>query len=75
MKIKFNKNSSYKQNDESQSREYVAGEVYDVTDDHGQRWIRRGVAVEVRDEPKQAKVEHVVSSHARTAHTSKKENV
>lgn len=29
---------------------YEAGEVYDLPADHGERWVRRQVAVEVKDD-------------------------
>ncbi len=51
MKIKFLVKCSYPQNDPKQSREYAAGETYDVSDDHAMRWIRRRAAVEVVTEP------------------------
>lgn len=52
MKIKFLRNESYKQNDPEQSKEYKVGETYDLEDDHAQRWLRRGSAVEVKAESK-----------------------
>lgn len=51
MFVKFTKNATYKQADPSQSKEYLAGEVHCLEDDHAQRWIRRNVAVEVPPEP------------------------
>jgi hypothetical protein len=48
MKVKFLRDESYKQNDPEQSRQYKAGETYDLEDDHANRWIRRGSAVEVK---------------------------
>lgn len=47
MRIKFIKDAKYTQNDPKLSREYKVGEEHDVSDDHGQRWIRRQAAVEV----------------------------
>jgi hypothetical protein len=47
VRIKFLKNASYPQSDPTKSREYKADEEYDVADDHGQRWIRRNLAIEV----------------------------
>ena len=46
MRIKFLKDAHYKQNGPD-DKFYKAGHEYTVTDDHGQRWIRRGAAVEV----------------------------
>jgi hypothetical protein len=51
MKIKFLKDCKYEQNDAKNSREYKAGEVYDVDQDHARRWIRRQCAVEFVPEP------------------------
>lgn len=45
----------YPQNIPANSREYKAGELYDLPDDHARRWIRRGVAVEVTADDKPAK--------------------
>ena len=47
MKIRFNKSVSYPQLEKGASKTYTAGEVYDLPDDHANRWLRRGVAVEV----------------------------
>jgi hypothetical protein len=52
MKVKFLRDESYKQNDPEQSKEYKAGETYDLDHDHAQRWLRRGSAVEVKPEAK-----------------------
>jgi len=53
--VKFTKDVSYPQNDPKRSREYKAGETYDLDRDHAERWIRRNVAVEVVEEKKPAK--------------------
>jgi hypothetical protein len=45
--VKFLTDAKYPQNDPEQSREYKAGEVHDLDRNHAERWIRRGVAVEV----------------------------
>jgi hypothetical protein len=62
MRIKFIKDATYEQLDKSKSREYKAGQEYDVADDHGARWVRRQIAFEVpkkRAEPKEEpKTEH-----------------
>jgi hypothetical protein len=52
MKIKFLRDCKYPQNDPSQSRDYKAGEVYDLPRDHALRWIRRQAAIEFVEEPK-----------------------
>ena len=55
MRIKFIKDATYDQLDKTKSREYKAGEEYDVSEDHGNRWIRRQLGFEVpkkRAEPK-----------------------
>lgn len=57
MKIRFLQDCKYPQNDASQSREYKSGEVHDLPADHANRWLRRGVAEEVKTEPKKAKSE------------------
>lgn len=70
MKIKFLRDCTYHQNDPDNSREYKAGETYEVLDDHGERWIRRGFAVQV-DKPKGKAAEAMVPSapiHAPTPH-------
>lgn len=54
MRVKFNKSVKYEQNDPAESKAYNEGETHDLPDDHAQRWIRRGVAVEV-DAAKPAK--------------------
>ena len=54
MKITFLRDCKYEQNDKRNSREYRAGETYDVPTDHAQRWIRRQAAVEAKEEPKLA---------------------
>lgn len=59
MRVKFHANARYIQNNARDSREYVAGQEYDLADDHAQRWIRRGLAVEV---PPTAVVEEVVTA-------------
>lgn len=59
MRIKFLKNATYAQNKKEDCKEYKAGETYEVTDDHGQRWIRRQLAEEVV-EPKKPKAEALV---------------
>lgn len=48
MRVKFRVNAKYVQNNAADSREYVAGQEYDLADDHAQRWIRRGMAEEVQ---------------------------
>ena len=68
MKIKFLKDCAYLQNEKSQSREYKAGEVYEVSEDHGRRWLRRGFAVEVVAEPHEAKAESLVPGPPRKGH-------
>jgi hypothetical protein len=55
MRIKFIKDATYDQLDKSKSREYKAGEEYDVADDHGARWIRRQIAFEVSKKRAEAK--------------------
>lgn len=60
MRIKFLRDAKYVQNDPKLSREYKAGEEYDVADDHGGRWIRRQAAVEVvksKTKPETVKVD------------------
>ena len=59
MKIKFNKKASYKLVNPKDPKDYNPGELsyvvktydegktYDVDDEHGKRWLRRGVAEEV----------------------------
>ena len=51
-KIKFLRDAHYPQADPAQSKEYKSGEVYDLEDDHANRWLRRGFAVEVKPEAK-----------------------
>jgi len=57
MRIKFLRNAEYPQikpngePDPERSKSYKAGETYEVTEDHGRRWLRRNAAVEVVDEP------------------------
>lgn len=67
MKIKFLRDCKYPQNDPSQSRDYKAGETYEVEPSHGQRWINRGAAVEVTAK---AKPEAMVPSPPAKAHES-----
>jgi hypothetical protein len=64
MRIKFIKNATYEQNDKSQCREYVAGEEYDVADDHGKRWLRRQIAFEVPAKAKSVKADTAKLSEA-----------
>jgi len=47
MRVKFLVDSSYPQNDPARSRDYRAGQEYELDDDHARRWIRRQKAVEV----------------------------
>lgn len=62
MRIKFLRNAEYPQiippgqpnagkPCPERSKSYKAGEIYEVSADHGQRWLRRNAAVEVPDEP------------------------
>lgn len=59
MRVKFKEDVSYVQHDPKtgkvcpeRSRQHKAGEVVEVADDYGNRWIRRGKAEEVVDEPR-----------------------
>jgi hypothetical protein len=69
MKLKFLKDAAYKQNEPSQSLEHKAGDVYEGSDDYCQRWIRRGVAVEVKA-GKRAEPEAMVPAPPAKAHES-----
>jgi hypothetical protein len=63
MRIKFLRNAEYPQikpngePDPERSKSYKAGETYEVTDDHGNRWIRRNAAVLAVDEARKVKGE------------------
>lgn len=48
MRVKFVRDAKYPQVPPNESKEYKAGQEYEVSDDHGHRWIRRGAAVEVK---------------------------
>lgn len=52
MHIKFIKDARYVQNNPADCKEYKAGETYEVSDNHGNRWIRRQLATEVIEMPK-----------------------
>lgn len=52
MRVRFNRKCTYPQVSEAASRVYEAGEVYDLEPNHARRWIRRGAAEEVPEEPK-----------------------
>jgi hypothetical protein len=54
MFIKFTADAFYDQGGPPNDRRYEAGKTYEVTDDHGRRWLRRQVAEEV-ESPKAAK--------------------
>jgi hypothetical protein len=56
MRIRFVRDCVYPQLDPAASRAYRAGQVYDLPDDHAQRWLRRGAAV-IADDPRPGLVE------------------
>lgn len=56
MRVKFNRTVRYEQNDPAACKTYLEGETYDLEREHAHRWIRRGVAEEVADEPSSAVV-------------------
>lgn len=55
MKITFLRDCKYEQNDKRNSREYKAGETYELPTDHAHRWLRRNAAVEFVEEAKPVK--------------------
>jgi len=68
MRIKFLKDANYPQilpngqPDLERSKSYKAGEIYDLPDDHANRWLRRNAAVKVEDEPAKSKESLVPSA-------------
>lgn len=57
MRVKFQREAKYVQNDPAQCRTYESGKEYDLSDDHAHRWIRRGYAVKVEKEIKAKPIE------------------
>jgi len=51
MRVKFLRDELFESEGRNQGPLYKAGEVHDFTDEFAGRWLRRGAAVEVADEP------------------------
>lgn len=51
MRVKFKEDVTYVQNKKEDCREYKSGQVYDLAQDHANRWLKRGKAEAVADEP------------------------
>lgn len=52
MRVKFLRDEQYESEGRNQGPRFAAGEVYDFTEEFGQRWLQRG-AVEVIDADKE----------------------
>ncbi len=68
MLVKFLRNAEYPQIDPktgkpcaSRSKSYKAGEVYELTDDHAKRWLRRNAAEVVEPARREAAKEPATS--------------
>lgn len=75
MRIKFLRDAEYPQikpdgtPDPERSKSYKAGETYTVDDDHGNRWLRRNAAVEVKDDTHKGKAESLVAGTPAKGHS------
>lgn len=69
MKIKFTRDAVYKSGPKDKWPHYKAGEVYDLEQDHAERWLRRDAAVIYDGAAKKAEAEEPkpAASHASIA--------